>query len=78
MLYARALFFSGAPRRWRLRAATGAPEVSFVHCYRLAWSRFWMLKRRAGAGLKKASLRRRGRCIAYLEVWHAIRSHRGA
>ena len=40
MLYARALFFSGASRRWRLRAATGAPEVSFVHCYRLAWSRY--------------------------------------
>ena len=40
MLYARALFFSGASRRWRLRAATAAPEVSFMRCYRLAWSRY--------------------------------------
>jgi hypothetical protein len=58
-------------------AVRPAPEVSFVHCYRLAWSSYADVEAARGCG-PQASSRRRGRCIACLEVWHAIPSHRGA
>ena len=68
---------------WRLGAAMafagghGRPRRC-PSCAAIAWPGLdmWMLKRRAGA--VSGELRRRGRCIACLEVWHAIPSHRGA
>jgi len=70
-LDARVVFFGGVAAMALAGGHGRPPAVSFVHCYRLAWSSYVDVEAARGCG-SQASLRRRERWISCLEVWHSL------